>query len=407
MNWVKRTATAMDRFQSRRPWTAVLVAVWRKSADDQAGYLAALICYFGFVALFPLLLIFVSLLDVTLKSHPELHRDLLKSALMQYPVIGDQINNSLGQVSGTGLRLGIGIAVLVLGTRGVAFAMQNALCQIWEISRPDRPNFFKRSVYGLALVVAIGSGLVVTSFLSGIAGGAGHLLTSFGAYVGAVAISLTLNVGVFWLAFRLATMRMVPWRNLRFGAMLAALVWQVLQVTGGYAVTHSLQRVSTLYGAFGVVLGLLGWLYLQATVTVYCAEVDAVLAKGRWPRSLLSAAGAPPEGAVRPRGAVPVETVPGQAAPGMAVPVGTAPAGASDRSREETVPMSTVPRGTVPRGTVPTGTVHAAPLNADIPRQERADAAIDDVGRLGARRDDSRENGEASRDAGKEGARKE
>ncbi|MCW2930818.1 MAG: ribonuclease [Actinomycetia bacterium] len=392
MNWVKRAATAMDRFQSRRPWTAVLVAVWRKSADDQAGYLAALICYFGFVALFPLLLIFVTLLDVTLKSHPELHRDLLNSALMQYPVLGDQINNSLGQVSGTGLRLGIGIAVLVLGTRGIAFAMQNALCQIWEISRPDRPNFFKRSLYGLALVVAIGSGLVVTSFLSSIAGGAGHLLTSFGAYVGAVAISLTLNVGVFWLAFRLATMRMVPWRNLRFGAMLAALVWQVLQVTGGYAVTHSLQRVSTLYGAFGVVLGLLGWLYLQATVTVYCAEVDAVLAKGRWPRSLLSAAGAPPEGAVRPR---------------YAAPAGTVPAGASDRSREETVPMSTIPRDTVPRDTVPASTAPAAPLKADIPRQERADAAIEDVGRPGARRDDSRENGEASREAGKEGARKE
>jgi hypothetical protein len=177
-------------------------------------------------------------------------------------------------------------------------------------------------------------------------------------------------------------MRMVPWRNLRFGAMLAALVWQVLQVTGGYAVTHSLQRVSTLYGAFGVVLGLLGWLYLQATVTVYCAEVDAVLAKGRWPRSLLSAAGAPPEGAVRPR---------------YAAPAGTVPAGASDRSRQETVPMSTIPRDTVPTSTAP-----AAPLKADIPRQERADAAIEDVGRPGARRDDSRENGEASREAGKE-----
>ena len=305
----------MDRFQSRRPWTAVLVAVWRKSSDDQAWYLAALIGYFGFVALFPLLLIFVTILDVTLKSHPELHRDLLNSALMQYPVIGDQINNSLGQVSGTGLRLGIGIAVLLLGTRGVAFAMQNALCQIWEISRPERPNFFKRSLYGLALVVAIGSGLVVTSFLSGIAGGAGHFLTTFGAYVGAVAISLTLNVGVFWAGFRLATMRMVPWRNLRLGAMLAALVWQVLQVAGGYFVTHSLQRVSTLYGAFGVVLGLLGWLYLQATVTVYCAEVDAVLAKARWPRSLLSAAGAPPEGAIRPHGAVPAGAVPAQTVP--------------------------------------------------------------------------------------------
>jgi len=370
MNWFRRAAAAMDRFQSRRPWAAVPVAVLRKSSDDQAGYLAALICYFGFVALFPLLLIFVTILDVTLKSHPELHRDLLNSALTQYPVIGDQINNSLGEVSGTGLQLGVGIGVLLLGTRGVTFAMQNALCQVWEISRPERPNFLKRALYGLALVVAIGIGLVVTSFLSGIAGGAGHFLSGFGAHVGAVAISLTLNVCVFWLAFGLATMRRVPWRDLRRGAMLAAIVWQVLQVTGGYAVTHTLQRASTLYGTFGVVLGLLGWLYLQATVTVHCAEVDAVLAKGRWPRSLLSSAGAPPEGAIRPRRATPDRPAV-QAAP--AVPE-------QARSREDTVPMSTVSTSTVPVSTVPMDT---APMSTV--------------------QDDSRENGAASRDAGKDG----
>jgi membrane protein len=381
MNWFQRAATAMDRFQSRRLWAAVPVAIWRKFLDDQAGYLAALICYFGFVALFPLLLIFVTVLDVTLKSHPELHRDLLNSALAQYPVIGDQINNSLGQVSGTGFQLGIGVGVLLLGTRGVAFAMQNALCQVWEISRPERPNFAKRTLYGLALVVAIGSGLVVTSFLSGIAGGAGHFVSGFGAHVGAAAISLTLNVGVFWLAFGLATMRMVPWRKLRLGAMLAAVVWQVLQVTGGYAITHSLHRASTLYGTFGVVLGLLGWLYLQATVTVYCAEVDAVVANGRWPRSLLSAAGAPPEGAVRPRGSVSAQTVPAQTVPAQTAPAGAVPAGAvpaqtappeaaKDHPQEEPVPVSNAPVGAVQR----------------------------------TRRDESAENGETRRDAGNEGA---
>ena len=405
MNWFNRAATAMDRFQSRRMWAAVPVAVWRKFVDDQAGYLAALVCYFGFVALFPLLLIFVTILDVTLKSHPEIHRDLLNSALMQYPVLGDQISNSLGEVSGTGFQLGIGVAVLLLGTRGVAFAMQNALCQIWEISRPERPNFARRALYGLALVVAIGTGLVVTSFLSTIAGGAGHFLSGFGAHVGAVAISLTLNVGVFWLAFGLATMRMVPWRNLRFGAMLAALVWQVLQVTGGYAVTHSLHRASTLYGTFGVVLGLLGWLYLQATVTVYCAEVDAVLAKGRWPRSLLAADGVPPEGAIRPHGAAapPIRTT----AAG-AVPAGTVPAG--------TVPAGTVPAGTVPAQlgpdrpqdeSMPASTTHTASRRpGHLPCEERAEAAMADGGRTRTPRDDSHENGAASGDAGKDGARK-
>ncbi len=263
------------------------VAVWKKFQDDQAGYLAALVCYFGFVALFPLLLIFVTVLDMTLKSDPTLHRDLLNSALMQYPVVGSEISSSLGSINESGLPLIIGIVVLLLGTRGVAFAMQNALSIVWGIRREQRPSFFTRWLYGLALVLVVGLGLVVTTFLSGIAGGAGHVLSGFGAHAGAVAISLVANVGVFWLAFRLATFRKVPWTSLRVGAMLAAVVWQVLQVVGGYVVTHELHRSSTLYGTFGVVLGLLGWLYLQATVTLYCAEVDVVLVNRRWPRSLL------------------------------------------------------------------------------------------------------------------------
>jgi YihY family inner membrane protein len=371
MKWFERVGTALDRFQSRRSWLAVPVAVWRKFYDDQAAYLAALVCYFGFVAIFPLLLIFVTILDVTLKNHPELHRDLLDSVFTQYPVLGDQISNNLGQVSGTGFQLGVGIAVLMLGTRGVAFAMQNALCHVWGISRAQRPHFAKRALYGLAQVTAIGIGLVVTSFLSGVAGGAGDFLTGFGAYIGALAVSLTLNAGVFWLSFRLATMRMVPWRDMWRGAVLAAVVWQVLQVAGAYFLTHSLHRASALYGTFGVVLGLLGWLYLQATVTLYCAEVDAVLTMRRWPRSLLSAAGTPPEGAIRPRGTV----------------------------RDETVPEGQVPDG-VREEPAPEIPAQAAPVQAELAREDRAEAAIGDGGHAGARQDDSRENGIASRDAG-------
>jgi YihY family inner membrane protein len=294
MKWVDRAFGAADRWQRRWPVTAFPVAVWKKFSDDQAGNLAALISYYGFLAVFPLLLIFVTVLDMTLKNNPDLRRDLLDSALAQYPVIGNEIGTKLGTVSATGLPLGIGILVLLFGTRGVAMAMQTALCQVWGIPRERRPGFPWSILYALGLVLTIGLGFVVTSFLSFLVGGAGHLLTGFGAQVGAVAISLVLNIGVFWLAFRIATMRKVRWRDLRIGAALAALVWQVLQVAGGYVVTHQLHRASALYGTFGIVLGLLGWLYLQAQFTLYCAEVDVVLTRRQWPRSLLTPPVPPP-----------------------------------------------------------------------------------------------------------------
>lgn len=286
MDAVTKAVGAVDRLQQRRPFLAFPVAVWKKFSDDQAGNLAALIAYFGFIATFPLLLVFVTVLDILLRNDPHLRSTLIDSALAHYPVIGDQIKNQLGALPGAGLPLAVGIVVLLLGARGVAGAMSNSLYEVWGIPRDRRPGFPLSWVYQLALTLTVGIGFVVTTALSGVAAGAGHLLTGMGGHVLAVAVSLVLNLGVFWLAFRLATAFKVRWHDLRYGAAIAAVVWQVLQVAGGYVVSHQLQRTSSLYGTFGVVLGLLAWLYLQAIVTLYAAEVDVVLVRRLWPRSL-------------------------------------------------------------------------------------------------------------------------
>src|SRR3984957_16031468 len=282
---VERTGRTADAFQQRQRVLAFPVAVWKKFNDDQAGNLAALIAYYGFTAIFPLLLVLATVLNIVLKDNPSLQKTLTDSALAQYPVIGQQIKTQLGSIPGTGLPLIIGAVLLLLGARGVANAMQNALCEVWGIPRESRPGFPMSQVWSFALLLTVGIGFIATTFLSGLAGGAGHLLTGGGATVGAVLISLVLNVGMFWLGFRLATARLVRWRDLLVGALIAALIWQVLQVAGGYVVSHQLHRANELYGTFGVVLGLVAWLYVQAEATLWAAEVDVVLAKRLWPVS--------------------------------------------------------------------------------------------------------------------------
>jgi membrane protein len=284
----RQAGPAADAFQQRRPVLAFPVAVWKKFSDDQAGNLAALIAYYGFTAIFPLLLVLATVLNIVLKSNPALQKTLTDSALAQYPVIGQQIKTQLGSIPGTGLPLVIGAVFLLFGARGVANAMQNALCEVWGIPRQNRPGFPVSQLWSLALLLTVAVGFIVTTFLSGLAGGAGHLLTGVGATVGAVLISLVLNVGVFWLGFRLATARLARWRDLLVGALIAAFIWQVLQVAGGYVVSHQLHRANELYGTFGVVLGLVAWLYLQAEATLWAAEVDVVLAKRLWPVSVLA-----------------------------------------------------------------------------------------------------------------------
>ena len=49
-------------------------------------------------------------------------------------MIGQQIKDSLGAIPGTGLPLVIGAVCLLLGARGVAGAMQNAMCEVWDIT---------------------------------------------------------------------------------------------------------------------------------------------------------------------------------------------------------------------------------------------------------------------------------
>ncbi|MGH3263336.1 MAG: YhjD/YihY/BrkB family envelope integrity protein, partial [Trebonia sp.] len=156
MEAIVRRLRAADRFQQRTPALAVPVAVWSKFNDDQAGNLAALIAYYAFAAIFPLLLVLVTVLDIVLKNNPGLRERLLDSALSQYPVIGPQIQHHLGAIPGSGAALGIGIVLLLLGARGVAGAMQNALCEIWGIGKERRPGFPRSQLWAFALVLTVG-----------------------------------------------------------------------------------------------------------------------------------------------------------------------------------------------------------------------------------------------------------
>jgi hypothetical protein len=99
-------------------------------------------------------------------------------------------------------------------------------------------------------------------------------------------VSLLLNIGLFWFGFRLGTASEVKRNELLLGAVLAAIVWQILQLLGGYLVAHSVSKSSSVYGIFAVVLGLIAWLYLQAEFTLYAVEAAVVKARGLWPRTL-------------------------------------------------------------------------------------------------------------------------
>jgi membrane protein len=177
------------------------------------------------------------------------------------------------------------------GSLGVVQAAQNAFNKVWAVPRNNRPNPLMARVISLAMLLALGLGLVLSTILSALSAVAGRIGDSqldTGLRVLLAVAAVLLNAALLAFAFRLLTARSVGTRRVLPGALCAAVSWQVLQVCGTYYFGHTLRNSTATYGLFGVVLGLLVWLYLSALAVVLGAEVNAVLAGRLWPRSLLT-----------------------------------------------------------------------------------------------------------------------
>ncbi len=285
-----RVVSSLDGFQRRHRWAGFPLAVVYKFADDQGGYLAALITYYGFLSLFPLLLLLVTILAFVLHGDPHLQVKLLNSALAQFPVIGSQLRENVHARSGSGLALVVGIVGTLYGCLGAAGATQNALNRAWAVPRNQRPNPIKSRLRSLLLVVVLGVGVLVTTGLAGLTTGAGAFGASVagGLRAGAIVLSVLANIALFMLAFRVLTVRDIPTRHLRLGAVVAGIGWQLVQLLGTYFVTHALKGTREAYGVFGLVLGLIAWIYLLALVTVLATEINVVAQRHLWPRALLT-----------------------------------------------------------------------------------------------------------------------
>jgi uncharacterized BrkB/YihY/UPF0761 family membrane protein len=99
-------------------------------------------------------------------------------------------------------------------------------------------------------------------------------------------LAVVANTLLYLAAFRALTPKGVPARRLVPGAVAGGIFWTVVQALGAYLVHHFL-RSDSVYGVFATVLGLLAWIYLGVEGTVYAAEINVVLARRMWPRSIV------------------------------------------------------------------------------------------------------------------------
>jgi membrane protein len=279
----------IDRFEQRHSWIGFPLAVVYKYFDDQGAYLAALITYYGFLSLFPLLLLLVTILGYTLDGDPGLRTQLINSATNQFPGLHGQVTG-LEALSGSWVALVVGIVGSLYGALGVSQATQNALNKAWGVSRNQRPNPIMARLRGLLFLVVAGAALLATAALSVLTTHVHALGSHLGLlfFVPVRLLIIAVNATLFVIAFRVLTARDVSDRQALPGAIFAAVAWQALQEFTNLYFSEKVIKSTPTYGLFAVVLGLGAYIYLAAVSVVIAAEVNVVKAERLWPRSLLT-----------------------------------------------------------------------------------------------------------------------
>jgi YihY family inner membrane protein len=286
----QRMLRRVDGFQRAHAVLAFPVAVIKKFGDDRASQLAALIAYYGFFSVFPLLLVFATVAAFVIEGNPELQQRLIDSVLHQFPVVGPEIgktiDESVNQLSGSPVALTVGVVGALWTGTAVVAAAQQAMDDIWDVPRVDRPGLLGRMIRAFLLLFVFAASIVLSTFLAGTGTETGWAMMLLRAIsiVGLVLVS----VGVFAFAFRVLTVATVTWRQVLPGAIVAAIGWTALLMAGRWIVERQISQASAIYGFFATVIGLLAWIYLASQLFLLAGEINVVGARRLWPRSLIA-----------------------------------------------------------------------------------------------------------------------
>jgi membrane protein len=278
---VKAPLRRFDRFQQQHRLLAAPLGVVKKFGEDEGGSMVSLIAYRAFFSLFPLLLLMTTILGYVLADDPSLRESVVDSTLSQFPVIGDQLKG--GTLTGSGVALAVGIVGSLLAGLGVVLETEQTFDKVWGVPKDDRHGFVGVRLRAIGLLLVLGGLAVVSTVVSGLVSGGADF---FGPVWGLL-IATALNLVVFAAVFRLLTSEQVDFRALVPGIVVTTVGWELLQLLGGWYISHEVRSAPPAYGTFALVIGLLAWIHLGAFFTVLGAETNVVRERRLWPRSLL------------------------------------------------------------------------------------------------------------------------
>jgi len=279
---VTRIIAWADRLQREHGVLGFPYAVVKKYGDDEGGRQAALITYYGFLSIFPLLLLGVAVLSRVLADHPELRRRLIAEIVP--PVLRPTIEHSLATLPASTIPFVAGLIGLLFAGTGVVFSAYQTLNHVAAVPHRRRAPFVFRYIRVFAMLamlllggLAVGTLTVVATALPG-----QPAVQTAAAVLGSALIVFAMLL----LGAKVLLARPAPVRALWPGAVVGAAAVTVVLNIGAPLLARLVTKAGPVYGSFATVAGMFALLYLVGQALVYAAEVAAVRYARLWPRAL-------------------------------------------------------------------------------------------------------------------------
>jgi len=279
---MNRITAWADRLQRKHGVLGFPYAVVKKYGDDEGGRQAALITYYGFLSIFPLLLLGVAVLSRVLADHPDLRQRLIKEIVPQ--ALRSTVEHSLATLPTSTIPFVVGLIGLLFSGTGVVFSAYQTLNHVAAVRYRLRAGFLSRYVRVLVVLAMLLLGALATGALTVVA-------TALHGQPGleraaAVLGSALVVFAVLLFGAKLLLARPAPVRALWPGAIMGAAAVTVVLNAGAPLLATLVAKAGPVYGSFATVAGMFALLYLVGQALVYAAEVAAVRYARLWPRAL-------------------------------------------------------------------------------------------------------------------------
>jgi membrane protein len=270
----------------------VVRRAFERFGETRAAQAAAALAYYTILSLFPLLLVFISILGFFVTSE-RAQQEVVQFVVTAIPVSRSLISRNVQSVLESRGTLGVvGLVVLLWSASGMFTVLAYNVNRAWPGAVPR--GFLRRRLVGLAMVgtlaLLLGLSLVSSAVLNLLPRLQIPLWGGLSIYETALwAVIVRLVPWLFTLALFLGLYLWVPnvdveRRAAFWGAVTAAIAWEVVKNVFVWYLGSGLVQYELVYGSLGAVVVLLLWIYLGSWIALFGAHLSAAIAGQRGER---------------------------------------------------------------------------------------------------------------------------